>query len=156
MQGNPEAEQAEARKREKAERKRKQEEERKQAEEEAAAAKVCNYCPDALVCTLHCCQLLAQLSPLSIYIILQSTDNIMPISCCVLLCCRCTAPCQLVTRYTCVMSSVSAALAFIRISAQVQHFVAVRLYLQLALHECALPDALLLNLSQAKACMSIR
>ncbi|KAL3130990.1 hypothetical protein ABBQ38_000314 [Trebouxia sp. C0009 RCD-2024] len=38
-QGNLEAEQAEARKREKAERKQKQEEERKQAEEEAAAAK---------------------------------------------------------------------------------------------------------------------
>ena len=41
IQGNLEAEQAEARKREKAERKKKQEEERKQAEEEAAAAKVC-------------------------------------------------------------------------------------------------------------------
>lgn len=40
MQGNLEAEQAEARKREKAERKKRQEEERKQAEEEAAAAKV--------------------------------------------------------------------------------------------------------------------
>lgn len=40
LQGNLEAEQAEARKREKAERKQKQEEERKQAEEEAAAAKV--------------------------------------------------------------------------------------------------------------------
>lgn len=39
VQGNLEAEQAEARKREKAERKKKQEEERKQAEEEAAAAK---------------------------------------------------------------------------------------------------------------------
>ena len=45
LQGNLEAEQAEARKREKAERKKKQEEERKQAEEEAAAAKArpCSY-----------------------------------------------------------------------------------------------------------------
>ena len=40
LQGNLEAEQAEARKQEKAERKKRQEEERKQAEEEAAAAKV--------------------------------------------------------------------------------------------------------------------
>lgn len=43
VQGNLEAEQAEARKQEKAERKKKQEQERKQAEEEAAAAKVCSY-----------------------------------------------------------------------------------------------------------------
>lgn len=54
LQGNLEAEQAEARKREKAERKKKQEEERKQAEEEAAAAKArpCSY----LLCYVAYCQ----------------------------------------------------------------------------------------------------
>ncbi len=54
LQGNLEAEQAEARKREKAERKKQQEEERKQAEEEAAAAKAspCSY----LLCYVAYCQ----------------------------------------------------------------------------------------------------